>query len=175
MNQDTHWLRYHIRAAGTSIDGSPHHHLNEGYEGLAWHHTLASISNHDPYCQWPNSYLEHLDLPDASSPNLIFLNGVVSCTICVLKAMRDCYPPRTSSLELRQRWSRASSSFGLIQHCGWTFPWLTKGRCSSPCMADGSTPRHVTNVHQSSGQVGAPRPRRHPPFSSRRSAICAAH
>ena len=125
-NQDTHWLHYHWhkRAAGTSINGSPHHHLNEGYEGLAWHHKLASISNHNPY--WPNSSLENLDLPNASSPNLIFANGVVSGTICVLKAMRDCYPPPTSSLELRQRWSRASSFFGLIQRSGWTFPWLNR-------------------------------------------------
>ena len=47
-NQDTHWLRFYVRASGTSIDGNPNHPLNQGYEGLAWHHTLASIVNGQP-------------------------------------------------------------------------------------------------------------------------------
>ena len=104
-NQDTHWLRYHVRAAGTSIDGSPHHHLNEGYEGLAWHHTLASISNHNPY--WPNSTLENFDLQDSFSPNLIFPNDAIAGTICFLRATRDCYPHE------HIQWNYGSAGAGL--------------------------------------------------------------
>lgn len=89
-NQDTHWLRFYVRASGTSIDGNPNHPLNQGYEGLAWHHTLASIVNHNPY--WPNSTLENVDLEGSFSPNLIFPNEAIAGTICVLRATRDCYP-----------------------------------------------------------------------------------
>ena len=78
--------------------------------------------HYNPY--WPNSLLENHDLPNSTSLNLIFPPQSRFRHFLRSQSHQRLLSSWTSPLELRQRWSRPSYSFCLIQRCGWTFSWL---------------------------------------------------
>ena len=89
-NWDKHWCRSLSRGGRTSTEGSQTDPGNDGLEGLAWHHCLASIINHG-LGTTPNCRFVTIDSHGFTSPNLLYPCGNRSNEMVLIMTLRDCY------------------------------------------------------------------------------------
>jgi len=89
-NWGKHWCYTLSRGGVSAIEGNPNHPGNDGLEGLAWHHCLASIINHG-LGTTPNCRFVTIDSHGFTSPNLLYPCGNRSNEMVLIMTLRDCY------------------------------------------------------------------------------------